>query len=97
MLERGSFICSFLVITLVSKSKMDSQQSSIRQVDVDCIKGHYAIIGRSRKCPQRHSKNLFVSSSICIGHCTKNIQYIFSYSELKLNKENDYSYLLLLE
>ena len=85
MLDGGSFICSFLVINLVSKTKKDSQQFSIWQVDIDCSKAHYAIIGTSRKYPQRHSKNLFISSSIWIGHCTKNIQCIFSYSELKQN------------
>ena len=47
MLDRGSFICLFLVITLVSKTKKDSQLSSIRQLDVDCIKGHYIIIGQA--------------------------------------------------
>ena len=46
MLDGRNFICSFRVITLVSK----------REVDVECTKGHYAAIEKDRKCPQRHSE-----------------------------------------
>lgn len=86
----------FISRYLVSRTKNYNQLSSIREVDVDCTKGHYVTIEKDRKCPQRHSEtwNLFISSSFWISHCNKNIQCMFSYSELKKNQKRKHWFLL---